>query len=187
MKKHFIFRISHCTLIGLSILLTGCTVRTYSLTRYRVDQGLGIGNQGYLEGQVPAVEEKERKTTRTVQVVELEFGSPARSKKASKAAPEEKAEAPKTEIEKEYAPEISTTEVIKPEPAPLNFQKYTVQKSDSLQSISKKFYGTTKKWMKIYETNKDVLKSPDRIIPGQVLDIPIYPQEKVKPAKENIK
>jgi len=49
---------------------------------------------------------------------------------------------------------------------------YVVQKGDTLQKISKKFFGTTQKWTAIYEANKNVLKSPDKIRPGQKLAIP---------------
>ena len=47
-----------------------------------------------------------------------------------------------------------------------------MQKGDTLQKISKKFYGTTQNWYKIYKANKEVLKSPNRIQPGQTLRIP---------------
>ena len=53
------------------------------------------------------------------------------------------------------------------------FEKYTVQKGDTLQKISQKYFGTTKRWMKIYEANKDTLKGPDKIYVGQVLNIPM--------------
>jgi len=51
---------------------------------------------------------------------------------------------------------------------------YVVQKGDTLQKISQKVFGTTQKWTSIYEANKHVLKSPDRIRPGQKLVIPKY-------------
>ncbi len=51
-------------------------------------------------------------------------------------------------------------------------QSYTVQKGDTLQKISQKFYGTTRKWNKIYEVNQDILKSPNKLFPGQELAIP---------------
>jgi len=51
-------------------------------------------------------------------------------------------------------------------------QYYVVQKGDTLQKISEKFFGTTQKWKSIYDANKHVLKSPDRIRPGQKLAIP---------------
>jgi len=49
---------------------------------------------------------------------------------------------------------------------------YVVQKGDTLQKVSDKFFGTTKKWKKIYNANKNILKSPDMIRPGQKLAIP---------------
>jgi len=49
---------------------------------------------------------------------------------------------------------------------------YVVQKGDTLQKISQKIFGTTQKWTSIYEANKHVLKSPDRIRPGQKLVMP---------------
>ena len=51
-------------------------------------------------------------------------------------------------------------------------QYYVVQKGDTLQKISEKFFGTTQKWKSVYDANKHVLKSPDRIRPGQKLVIP---------------
>ncbi|MCX7662077.1 MAG: LysM peptidoglycan-binding domain-containing protein, partial [Candidatus Omnitrophica bacterium] len=44
---------------------------------------------------------------------------------------------------------------------------------DTLQKISLKFYGTTKKWKRIFNANKDIIKSPDKIYPGQVINIPL--------------
>ena len=49
---------------------------------------------------------------------------------------------------------------------------YIVQNGDTLQKISEKFFGTTKEWKNIYDANKHILKSPDRIRPGQKLVIP---------------
>jgi len=51
-------------------------------------------------------------------------------------------------------------------------QFYVVQKGDTLQKISEKLFGTTQKWANIYNANKHILKSPDRIRPGQKLLIP---------------
>ncbi|HAH21525.1 MAG TPA: hypothetical protein DCL49_11560 [Candidatus Omnitrophica bacterium] len=52
------------------------------------------------------------------------------------------------------------------------FETYIVQKDDTLQKISEKIYGTTKKWKEIFEANQDTLKSPDKIRPGKELRIP---------------
>ena len=49
---------------------------------------------------------------------------------------------------------------------------YTVKPGDSLSKISQEFYGQANQYMKIFEANKDKLKDPDKIQPGQVLRIP---------------
>jgi nucleoid-associated protein YgaU len=51
-------------------------------------------------------------------------------------------------------------------------QTYVVVKGDSLSKIAKKYYGDAKKWPKIFEANRDVVKDPDLIHPGQQLKIP---------------
>jgi len=49
---------------------------------------------------------------------------------------------------------------------------YTVVKGDSLSKIAKQFYGNAGDWKKIYEANKDLIKNPDLIYPGQTFRIP---------------
>lgn len=176
-------------LVGLSfvLVLSGCVIRTYPLTKERVDQDL-TGNRGYLLGQAPAAEERARPTTRTTQVVEIELRSPIKFERAPKAKTEKPA--PVAKIEEQLMEEGNRgylTQNVTPEAAGWSagaFEKYTVQKGDTLQKISKKFYGTTKKWNKIYEINKGALKTPDKIRTGQVLNIPA---EGLKETKENLK
>ncbi len=169
-------------LIGLAVavLLSGCTVRSYKMTKDRVDQDLSTGNKGYLAGSVPAEDTtKERKMTRDVQVVEVEFKPWIKFEKA----PDVKGKQPVAKQTQDYVETQddyaegnrgfifeSETPEIKDIPV---FEDYRVQKGDTLQKISKKFYGTSKKWMKIYEANRDTLKAPDKILPGQLLKIPL--------------
>lgn len=51
-------------------------------------------------------------------------------------------------------------------------QEYTVVAGDNLSKISKHFYGKSNHWQEIFEANRDTLKDPDHIYPGQVLTIP---------------
>jgi nucleoid-associated protein YgaU len=51
-------------------------------------------------------------------------------------------------------------------------QTYTVVKGDSLSKIAKRVYGDAQQWRKIYEANKDQIKNPDLIHPGQTFRIP---------------
>jgi len=63
-----------------------------------------------------------------------------------------------------------------PPPAPpspaTRFRVYTVQKGDSLSKIAKHEYGDANKWRAIFEANKDTIKDPDLMYPGQELKIP---------------
>lgn len=56
-------------------------------------------------------------------------------------------------------------------PAP-SHEYYEVQKGDSLSKIAKDRYGDASKWKMIYEANKNLLKNPDIIHPGQMLELP---------------
>ena len=49
---------------------------------------------------------------------------------------------------------------------------YTVKSGDTLSKISKEFYGNANDYMKIFNANKDTLSDPDKIKPGQTLNIP---------------
>lgn len=51
-------------------------------------------------------------------------------------------------------------------------QTYTVVSGDSLWNIAQKEYGDGAKWRLIYEANKDEIRDPRLIIPGQKLEIP---------------
>lgn len=66
---------------------------------------------------------------------------------------------------------METTETPTGEPD----KTYTVQPGDSLSAISQKMYGSWQYWNVIYEANRDILESPSRIRPGQVLKIPPKP------------
>lgn len=51
-------------------------------------------------------------------------------------------------------------------------QTYTVKSGDSLSKIAKHFYGDASAWHRIYEANRDKIKNPDLIHPGQEFTIP---------------
>jgi nucleoid-associated protein YgaU len=171
MKKiYFLF-------LGLALAISGCVARTYQLTRDRIDQGLSEGNRGYIMGSYSETE-KPKKTERTIRVFEFELG---KSEKVTGTAP-------KTDVTAipEYVPETDSEEDLAAEPKleSVSLQKYKVEKNDTLQKISQKFYGTTRKWPKIYEANRDTLKAPDKVYPGQILNIP---EEGIKEPAEPLK
>jgi len=53
------------------------------------------------------------------------------------------------------------------------FKVYTVQKNDTLWSISHKLYQDGTKWKIIKDANEGVLKGSSRVLPGMTLQIPL--------------
>ncbi len=49
---------------------------------------------------------------------------------------------------------------------------YTVQSGDSLSKIAKQYYGDAMKYPVIFDANREVIKDPNLIYPGQKLRIP---------------
>lgn len=49
---------------------------------------------------------------------------------------------------------------------------YTIKKGDTLWAIAKKYYGKGSEYPKIFNANKDIIKDPNKIYPGQVIKIP---------------
>lgn len=160
--------------VGISF--TGCArIQTKVVEKPRVDQEIQ-GNRGYLKGSGP--EGGPRSSTRQMLETNIELptgaelnpwrkhpkeSAPAVTRASRAQEPMESAESippivESPESESVSAPEAGTT--------------YVVQKGDTLEKIAKKFYGSTKKWYRIYKANKETLKSPDRIRPGQKLVIP---------------
>ena len=177
------FKLAGICVLTSTLALSGCVARTYNLTRDRIDQDLSSssGNRGYLIGRAP--EPKERPTTRTTRVFEVELGLFKKS-----AAGHITPLATNTNIEEP----VTIQQETQIDSITQSSEKYTIGKNDTLQKISKKFYGTTKKWHKIYEANKDVLRGPDKLYPGQVINIPSAvglkaDLEKMEEPKENLK
>jgi nucleoid-associated protein YgaU len=176
----------------LGLILPGC-VKTYTFQAEREDQVLE-GNRGYIMGEAPK-SEVERKQTRTMMGVDVELPASKEYKKRKKALTEERVTTEKTtgetavyeEPERGFTDEQWTgKKEVKEEGGtePVLSQQYTVKEGDTLQKIAKKFLGRTSKWTKIYEANKDSLKDPSRIYPGQVIMIPGTTFEEKNPISE---
>lgn len=49
---------------------------------------------------------------------------------------------------------------------------YTIQSGDTLSGIAKTHYGNAMDYTKIFEANREVIKDPDKIYPGQKIFLP---------------
>ena len=174
------------------IFLCGCLVRTYTI--YKPRKGTEVeGNQGYIMGTPPEEEKKKESRlgkVRPITVFEIELGAHPpenikpqpeatvyeEKRKTKEVAVKETVKASASLIEEEInREEIPVKSIISevPQQQPQKHYKYyVVRKNDTLQKISYKFYGTTRKWKLIYEENKNIIKNPDRLYPGTKIKIP---------------
>ena len=53
-----------------------------------------------------------------------------------------------------------------------NQRHYTVKPGDTLSKISRQFYGDANQYTRIFNANRDILRDPNTINPGQELVIP---------------
>ena len=92
------------------------------------------------------------------------------SRKAAPATPEAapRKDAPRADFS-DVRGASSTTAAADTTPAN---RSYTVAAGDSLSKIAKREYGDAAKWHAIFEANRDTIKDPDLIHPGQVLTLP---------------
>jgi LysM repeat protein len=70
------------------------------------------------------------------------------------------------------APVVRTAPPPAPAKATSGARTHTVKKGETLQKISQEHYGTTRRWMQIFEANKSSLENPDRVQVGMKLQIP---------------
>jgi hypothetical protein len=153
--------------VGLGMLvlvwMSGCRTATRVTTVPRVDLEMeGTGNRGYLVGTPPPV--KELKTTREMIETDVEIPSFYKPKRARSAVG----------LEEIAPPEMEMDETGAAPTAPEQYDAYIVQKGDSLWSIAKKpeIYGKATYWRRIFDANREILKSPDRLKAGMTLKIP---------------
>src|SRR5512136_1817076 len=121
------------SLLVLTFALSGCVVRTYTVTKERPDQDLSSGNRGFLQGNPPPLT-GERKTTRTTGVVEIElrpvikFESKSRAKSAQKTVVQE----PESIGNEGYISKTQASEIKEAGESVKEIQKYKILQGDTL-------------------------------------------------------
>lgn len=150
-------------LSAIGLLVAGCRAATQVTEVPRVDLALEGGNRGYLVGTPPS-EEASWKTTRQMVQTDIEIPSAYRQTRREGQAVLDEFAPPETESE-----ETPTSEELA---GP--YDTYEVQRGDSLWTIAAKpeIYGKATKWRRIFDANRHLLKSPDKVRPGMVLKIP---------------
>ena len=62
---------------------------------------------------------------------------------------------------------------LKTPPAQQKVEYYVINKGDTLSAIAKRFYGKANDYPKIFDANREVIKDPNLIFPGQKIRIPL--------------
>ena len=75
-------------------------------------------------------------------------------------------------IEKESEIPVVTDEATDRQGEPKQVNTYTVVSGDCLWNIAKKCLGNGGRWNEIHALNKDKISNPNKIFPGQVLNLP---------------
>jgi nucleoid-associated protein YgaU len=75
-------------------------------------------------------------------------------------------------VEKVVADDLKAPKPKKEEPVEKS-EFYEIVSGDTLGGIAKKYYGSAGKYMKIFEANRDIIKDPNKIYPGQKIKIPL--------------
>ena len=68
--------------------------------------------------------------------------------------------------------EPATATVAAPQPAPKRVQAITVQPGNTLWAIARERYGSGMLYVRLFDANRDAIRDPDLIYPGQVFTIP---------------
>lgn len=155
------------TVIGL-VLLPGCRAATRVTEIPRVDLELEGGNRGYLVGGPPEADAGTVKPTRQMVQTDVEIPSFYRPRPSGSQAHLDELSPPETDPSDEaraYIPAAGESE---------QYDTYVVKRGDSLSSIAARraIYGKASKWRRIFEANRDILSSPDKLRPGMALKIP---------------
>jgi nucleoid-associated protein YgaU len=58
-------------------------------------------------------------------------------------------------------------------PVQAKVEYYLIKKGDTLSAIAKQFYGKPNDYPRIFEANREVIKDPNKIFPGQKIRIPL--------------
>lgn len=69
--------------------------------------------------------------------------------------------------------EVKADQLQLTEPAAAQVEYYTIASGDTLWAIAQRFLGNGNDYPKIFEANKEVIKDPNLIYPGQKIRIPL--------------
>lgn len=146
-------------------LLSGCRTATKVTEVPRVDLQMEGGNRGYLLGTPPPT--RDWKTTRQIVHTDVEIPSLYKPTHGRTTAAFESGGPPEGSTDEAGADTASSA-------LTGTYDIYTVKPGESLWTIAAQpdVYGKATRWRRIYDANRDQLKSPNHLRAGMKLKIP---------------
>ena len=143
------------------VKLTGITAGVYTL---RVDQ---IDGTGKVTSRAETPFQREEPAKVAAAETKAQTGSPSAAPAAAPATTAETSAAATT------SEATATAQAAAPAPEPVTaVTLVTVQPGFTLWAIARRNYGDGLLYVRVYEANKDQIKDPDLIYPGQVFTVP---------------
>lgn len=118
---------------------------------------------------------------------------PPQTSEVEKTAPEVSGPAPEQPVAEDKKEEVTTAAVVAAEQAAKTVDptrpgtgKIVIQPGNNLWKLSRVIYGRGKNYTVIYQANKDLIRNPRRIYPGQIFVIPgASPPEQIDPDRKD--
>lgn len=118
---------------------------------------------------------------------------PPQASAVQKTAPEASGPAPEQPVAADKKEELTTAAAVAAEQAAKTIDpnqprsgKVVIQPGNNLWKLSRVIYGRGKNYTVIYQANKDVIRNPARIYPGQIFAIPgASPPEQIDPKRKD--
>lgn len=145
--------------------LAGIAAGVYTL---RVDQ---VDGDGKVTSRFETPFQREEPETVAAALAPAPAAAPTATE-APAAGEEAAAPAPTEPVATAAAPEPAAAAPAEGQPAPVKAGIVTVQPGFSLWRIARENYGDGVLYVKVFEANKDQIRDPDLIYPGQIFTVP---------------
>ncbi len=117
---------------------------------------------------------EDQKETMPIENLDVEVNGDTVKLKGKAKTAEDKVKAALIAGNIEGVSKVDADELETEEPAKIDDIFYEVQKGDTLWRIAEIYYKDGSRYKEIFEANREVIKDPDKIYPGQMIRIPNF-------------
>ncbi len=117
---------------------------------------------------------EEEKETMPIEGLEVEVNGDTVKIKGKAKSAEDKVKAALIAGNIEGVAKVDADELVTEDDAPIQDIFYEIQKGDTLWRVAEIYYKDGSRYTEIFEANREVIKDPDKIYPGQMIRIPNF-------------